>query len=1179
MQQLRAQAAAYPTCIYAQNLVAAAIRDEIRAYDNDALEYVVLVGGDSSIPFFRYPDLADLAPESWYVPPVMSNTPSDASLRSDYILGQDEYGAEFVLSTNGFTYPVPDLRVGRVVETAAEASNMIDAYSELNGQPISPSTSLVTGYEFIADSAESVQARHRGRNRGAVRRTHREARVDDVPWTADELRSYILDPAKQYDLVYLAGHFDGNSLLAADLKTTISASELLDPAVDLRNSLVWSTGCHAGYGIVDTDGIAAVTQTLDWAQTMARKGATFVAGTAFQYGDDELVEYSERIYAEFAHQLRVEAGVDGTDAVDVGSALVKSKLAYLASTPDISNLHRKALITASLFGLPMFSVDMPGERAEASATTAIVNDPGANQSVNYTGIDITAGLDSTDLGTTLEQADLDEDGTPDASYYSGSDGVSSEPGEAVLPRTVVNATVDGKVLRGVGFLGGAYDEQVGVTPLVGAAGTESGGAQTPLTSTSFTPARLWSASHFGELSGGTGTNLIVTPAQHRVESPGDPTAIRRVYSTVDLQLFYADPSDPVFVLPPSILGVSAVNVGGIVTFSMHVDGAPQAPTEAVWVTYTFGAGPDGGAGSWTSLPLTQSTQDPTLWVADLPLPGGVVPADIRYIVQAVNTPGVVAYEDNGGPYFTLTGPTTSLPSTVALAVGNPDSGAHDASVTLSATLSCSECASLANKSVSFQVGSTTRAAVTDASGTAEIPQFPLGALPGDYTLTATFAGDGEAAASSASAPFTVTRIPTALELTLPLPPASVKPGLDSGVLATLTDTSGATPIPMPSRSVTFVVWDGATGGEGYSKSSTTGPDGTAALGALPSLPNGEYQIYAYFSGSYPGNPWAEPPTIITIDDPIYVESSDQTPPGPGLIVERDPQTITFGAVPAQTYGDDPFTVTASATSGLPVSFSTATTTVCTVNGSTVTIIGAGDCVIDASVAGNLQYDSATDDETFTIAKKALSVNAVAASKTYGAADPAFTWTYSGFVPGDSAANVTISGAAACSRTLGETVAGSPYTITCGPGSLGSANYSFVTGTTASFTIATKALSVNAVAASKTYGAADPAFTWTYSGFVPGDSAANVTISGAAACSRTLGETVAGSPYTITCGPGVPRVRQLQLRHRHHRQLHDRPGIRPDRVHGRLVRADGHGAVVPHRRAAGRRTGRQPGHQG
>ena len=69
------------------------------------------------------------------------------------------------------------------------------------------------------------------------------------------------------------------------------------------------------------------------------------------------------------------------------------------------------------------------------------------------------------------------------------------------------------------------------------------------------------------------------------------------------------------------------------------------------------------------------------------------------------------------------------------------------------------------------------------------------------------------------------------------------------------------------------------------------------------------------------------------------------------------------------------------------------------------------------------------------------------------------------------------------------------------------NYT-ITYNTASFTIDTKAASVTPNAASKTYGAADPALTGTLSGFLAADG---VT----ATYSRTAGETVAGGPYTIS----------------------------------------------------------------
>src|SRR5207253_9097370 len=126
-------------------------------------------------------------------------------------------------------------------------------------------------------------------------------------------------------------------------------------------------GCHSGYNLVDVDAIAGVTQPLDWAQAFARKGATLVAGTGYQYGDTDFLEYSERIYDNFARQLRA-----GTGAISIGEALVKAKLDYLAITPDIRGIHEKALLEATLFGLPMLGVNMPSGPAATSGTAPII---------------------------------------------------------------------------------------------------------------------------------------------------------------------------------------------------------------------------------------------------------------------------------------------------------------------------------------------------------------------------------------------------------------------------------------------------------------------------------------------------------------------------------------------------------------------------------------------------------------------------------------------------------------------------------------------------------------------------------------------------------------------------------------------------------------------------------------
>ena len=80
------------------------------------------------------------------------------------------------------------------------------------------------------------------------------------------------------------------------------------------------------------------------------------------------------------------------------------------------------------------------------------------------------------------------------------------------------------------------------------------------------------------------------------------------------------------------------------------------------------------------------------------------------------------------------------------------------------------------------------------------------------------------------------------------------------------------------------------------------------------------------------------------------------------------QTIAFGSIPNQTYGSAPFPVTATASSGLPVSFTAAGP--CTVSGNMVTLTGVGSCTITANQPGNATYTSAPPvSQSFTIAQE------------------------------------------------------------------------------------------------------------------------------------------------------------------------------------------------------------------
>ncbi|MCU1603534.1 MAG: hypothetical protein JWO22_4243 [Frankiales bacterium] len=90
------------------------------------------------------------------------------------------------------------------------------------------------------------------------------------------------------------------------------------------------------------------------------------------------------------------------------------------------------------------------------------------------------------------------------------------------------------------------------------------------------------------------------------------------------------------------------------------------------------------------------------------------------------------------------------------------------------------------------------------------------------------------------------------------------------------------------------------------------------------------------------------------------------------------QTITFGALTGATFGDATRTLEATATSGLPVSYSVPGGAPCTVAGSTLTITGAGSCAVTAAQAGNASYSAATAvTQTLTIAKATQTIPAPA----------------------------------------------------------------------------------------------------------------------------------------------------------------------------------------------------------
>lgn len=191
-------------------------------------------------------------------------------------------------------------------------------------------------------------------------------------------------------------------------------------------------------------------------------------------------------------------------------------------------------------------------------------------------------------------------------------------------------------------------------------------------------------------------------------------------------------------------------------------------------------------------------------------------------------------------------------------------------------------------------------------------------------------------------------------------------------------------------------------------------------------------------------------------------------------VTKIDQTITFGTLAAKTYGNTSFTLGATASSGLTVTYVSSNTSVATISGNTVTIVGAGSTTITASQAGDATYNAATSvDQSLTVNKAGLSITAEDKSRQYNVANPAFTLAYSGFVNGDDALDIT-SPTASTTATISSNVG--DYTISLSGGSANNYTLTLNNGTL-HITKADQTITFNPLA-DRTEGGAD--FTLTAS---------------------------------------------------------------------------------------------------
>ncbi|MGB9378213.1 MAG: hypothetical protein WCB04_11940, partial [Mycobacteriales bacterium] len=649
----------------AANAVAAAINayvDRLRTTNNlTDLRNIVIAGDDLVLPMGRVRDRIALDNEQTYAGEQVYNNQDNslsAALRGGYILSDDPYGDFNPISwLDGQAY-VPDVGLGRLVETPADITAAVDAFIASNGVR-TPNTAYTAGYDFNSDGAQQIADTLAPRLPVGASSTSINS-----TWTKTDSVNGIT--AGAHGFVSVNGHYDAYRSLPASEFTNGTQTQVMTTAdlpADVNGSLFFTIGCHAGLSVADTYVSTAGDnpRKADWAQAIAGKGGLSAANTGYGYGDSVSIAYSEKLMADFAKNL------DGS--VTVGQALMFAKQSYLHL--PLAAVDAKVMSVATLYGLPMYRIGTAGQSAPSVVPTL-----GATGSSPVTSVPATADFNSATGRHLVEQV------TGRGRYFVVANGSALEsplalPGRPLEPQTSVgyNKRTDGLVAHGVLVTSlntrvttpsGSFD------PVYSAAVPDSStSTPEPNTVNAYFPATV-----AGLVSRATPAGIrdfvTLNPGQFRAAG-GSGQGYQQIASNIGYSLLYSNSAD---VTPPSISTVDGSVSGGAVHFTVTTPDSDVASVEVLYLERS-----STGPLAWQRVTLT-STGGGTYTGSH-----AVSNTDVeQYIVQVTDTAGNVASSSKKGQDFRAdTAPIANAP-TIALdgsAVGGVYTGPQ--TVTLGGT--------------------------------------------------------------------------------------------------------------------------------------------------------------------------------------------------------------------------------------------------------------------------------------------------------------------------------------------------------------------------------------------------------------------------------------------------------------------------------------------------------------
>jgi uncharacterized delta-60 repeat protein len=627
------------------------------------LKHIVLVGSDTLVPFARIPDLVTLANQADYRYDAAFNNldnPISRAFARRNILSDDPYG-DFDPAPwlDGQLY-LPDVALGRLVETPEQITAAIDRFLGDSGGRLDPGTAVTFGYDFLSDGAHEVDE--------ALRSLDREqgpaSRIDET-WSAADVVAALDGGSREGSAASVNAHYDHYRALPADgnahdtegeTRTTapelLFADDLLQSAL-APGSLLFTMGCNAGVNLADV--VAAIggpldARAADWAQTAAEKQAVFAANAGYGYGDTEVVAYSETLYAAYARNL---AGGEMT----AGQAFALAKHEYLSALGIPGVYDAKASQEAIFFGLPMFRIG--GREAAPPFLPDFVADA-ATGATATTPIDVTPfpGLDATGAPHRVT--------TPRGSYWRAEGDVGPAApqvshGRPLVPRLEVEvASPDGLRAHGVLLEDLESRDFVGVDPVYAVPVRDLAvNEPEPHVDEVYFPSTFTNLTRTAT-AGGLREKVVLLPGQF-FTSPGVAGGVQRLFTRMEGTVLHSDSADHE---APEIVDFDAMIVGATALFTVR---SIASDVERVVVLYR-----DDLSNDWRRAELAAGADG--VWLGS----GAISPGATRvvdWLAQAADAAGNVGTSTNKGRFFEAD-PRPTLDPSVRIAPAAGPSGYH-----------------------------------------------------------------------------------------------------------------------------------------------------------------------------------------------------------------------------------------------------------------------------------------------------------------------------------------------------------------------------------------------------------------------------------------------------------------------------------------------------------------------